>query len=87
MLDIYLANRPLADDVDLDALAARLEGFSGADIKYVCDRAAVIPFLRSVASGEEGEITADAIEDALADVGASVNAEQLRRFDEWSRSV
>src|SRR5687767_13639741 len=74
MLDIYLSKRPLADDVDLDALARRLEGFSGADIKYVCDRAAVIPFLRSVASGEEGEITHAVVEDAMADTRPSVTA-------------
>src|SRR3989440_12462523 len=53
MLEMYLAHRPVAEDVDLDALAQRLEGFSGADIKYICDRAATIPFLQSVATGEE----------------------------------
>src|SRR4051812_28533455 len=51
MLDLYLSRRPVADNVDLDALAQRLTGFSGADIKYLCDRAATIPFLKSVASG------------------------------------
>src|SRR5687768_7958465 len=35
MLDLYLANRPVADDVQLDDLAARLAGYSGADIKYL----------------------------------------------------
>src|SRR5204863_9452441 len=44
MLDIYLGKRPLADDVDLDSLAKRLEGDSGADIKYISDRSATIPF-------------------------------------------
>src|SRR5206468_9728465 len=44
MLEIYLSKRPVAGDVDLDGLAKRLDGYSGADIKYICDRAAVIPF-------------------------------------------
>ena len=87
MLDIYLGNRPVGDGVDLDALAVRLEGYSGADIKYLCDRAAVIPFLRSVASGEEGEITASVIDDVLADTMRSVTDDVLRRFDEWSRAA
>src|SRR6476646_10435817 len=39
MLEIYLGKRPIAEDVNLDALASRLEGFSGADINYICDRA------------------------------------------------
>jgi transitional endoplasmic reticulum ATPase len=87
MLDIYLAKRPLAANVDIDALANRLEGYSGADIKYLCDRAATIPFLKSVASGEEGEITSEVIADALADARPSVTAEQLRRFEEWGRAA
>jgi transitional endoplasmic reticulum ATPase len=36
MLEIYLGKRPVDEGVDLDALAARLEGYSGADIKYLC---------------------------------------------------
>src|ERR671913_274794 len=45
MLDIYLSKRPLADEVDLDAVAKQLDGYSGADIKYIADRSATIPFL------------------------------------------
>ncbi|MGB7161343.1 MAG: ATP-binding protein [Tepidisphaeraceae bacterium] len=85
MLDIYLAHRPLADDVRLDDLATRLGGYSGADIKYLCDRAATIPFLESVASGDEGEITTNVLETVLADTRPSVTMEQIRRFDEWGQ--
>ena len=87
MLDIYLSRRPLADDVDLDGLANRLNGFSGADIKYLCDRAAVIPFLKSVASGQEGDITTETIEDALADIRPSVTRDMLKRFEEWGQAA
>ena len=84
MLDIYLGKRPLAGEVDLDSLASRLEGFSGADINYICDRAAVIPFLQSVASGEEGQITPAIISDVIKDTPPSVTAEMLCRFDAWA---
>ena len=87
MLDLYLAKRPVADAVDLDALAARLDGYSGADIKYLCDRAATIPFLQSVASGQEGEITTAILDDALADTPRSVTPEALKRFDEWASAA
>ncbi|HYO09054.1 MAG TPA: ATP-binding protein [Tepidisphaeraceae bacterium] len=86
MLDIYLSKRPLGGDVDLDALARRLDGYSGADIKYLCDRAAVIPFLRSVA-GQEGDITAAVLDDALSDVKRSVTPDMLVRFNEWSQAA
>jgi transitional endoplasmic reticulum ATPase len=86
MLHQYLGQRPLADNIDLDALATRLEGYSGADIKYVCDRAAVIPFLQSVASGEEGQITPAVIDDVLHDTAPSVTPDMLQRFKEWQRT-
>ncbi len=85
LLEIYLSKRPIAGDIDLHALAKRLDGFSGADIKYICDRAAIIPFLRSVSSGDSQEITLAIIDDVLNEVRRSVTDEMIRRFDEWSR--
>lgn len=85
MLDQYLSKRPVATDVDLDQLAVRLDGYSGADIKYVCDRAAVIPFLQSVASGKDGQISPAVIDDVLHDAAPSVSREMLNRFKEWHR--
>lgn len=85
MLNQYLAKRPVAPDVNLDQLATRLEGFSGADIKYICDRAAVIPFLQSVASGQDGQITTPVIDDVLHDAAPSVTQEILKRFRDWHR--
>jgi transitional endoplasmic reticulum ATPase len=87
MLEMYLAKRPVADDVDADALATRLDGYSGADIKYLCDRAATIPFLKSVASGEEGQITKAIFDDVLSDTPPSVTDEMLKRFEEWARAT
>jgi transitional endoplasmic reticulum ATPase len=84
MLEIYLGKRPLAADIDLESLAERLAGYSGADIKYLCDRSAVVPFMRSVSSGEEGEITRAIFEDVIRATPPSVNAEVLKRFEEWS---
>ena len=87
MLNQYLAKRPVAADVNFDALAERLQGYSGADIRYICDRAAVIPFLQSVASGQEGQITNQIIDDVLHDTSPSVTAEILRRFEAWTKGA
>ena len=86
ILEIYLGRRPVADDVDLDSLATELDGYSGADIKYICDRAATVPFLRSVAQGQEEAISLAILRDVLADTGRSVTGEMLRRFDEWAKA-
>jgi transitional endoplasmic reticulum ATPase len=84
LLDIYLSHRPLSPKVDLDAVAKQLEGFSGADIKYICDRSATIPFLQSVATGQEGDITPEIIAAAVHDAPKSVTREMLQRFEQWA---
>src|SRR5436190_8210743 len=38
LLEIHLSKRPLAEDVEIDPQSLTLEGYSGADIKYICDR-------------------------------------------------
>ncbi|HEU4386030.1 MAG TPA: AAA family ATPase [Anaeromyxobacteraceae bacterium] len=42
ILALHAAGLPLADDVDLDEVAERTEGFSGADLELVCKRAAIL---------------------------------------------
>ncbi len=86
MLDIYLSHRPLADDIDLEALADQLTGYSGADIKYICDRAATIPFLRAVAHGGETQIDRAILADVLEDTARSVSNEMVNRFEAWERT-
>jgi transitional endoplasmic reticulum ATPase len=87
LLDLYLSHRPLSPKVDLDAVAKQLEGFSGADIKYICDRSATIPFLKSVATGEEGDITAEILAAAVHDAPRSVTPEMLKRFEQWAGHI
>jgi SpoVK/Ycf46/Vps4 family AAA+-type ATPase len=41
ILSVTLANNRLGDDVDLEELARKLEGYSGSDIKEVCREAVV----------------------------------------------
>jgi transitional endoplasmic reticulum ATPase len=86
MLELYLSHRPLAGDVNLDTFAAELEGYSGADIKYLCDRAATIPFLQSVATGTEGQITMTILTDVRKDTPPSVSLKVLEAFNKWKSS-
>ena len=65
-------------------LAAVLDGYSGADIKYLCDRAATIPFLSTVASGVEGQITAAIFHDVVHDTPRSVTEDMLAKFKRWA---
>nr|WP_101349517.1 CDC48 family AAA ATPase [Haloarcula taiwanensis] len=70
---VHTRDKPLADDVDLDDLAERTEGYVGADIEAVCREAAAAAVREYV--GSDGELDDVALtmahfEDALAEVGA-----------------
>ena len=83
LLDLYLAHRPLASDLDLDALANNLAGHSGADIKSLCDRAAAAAFLMSIRDETEGTITTALLAHTLAEARPSVSPAQRARYDDW----
>jgi len=41
ILAVHTRKRPVAEDVDLEVLAAGTDGFSGADLRHLCNRAAL----------------------------------------------
>jgi transitional endoplasmic reticulum ATPase len=68
---IHTSKRPLDDDVDMDVLAERTEGCTGADISAICNEAVMNAVRRLVASG--GEPTDEAIAECR------VNAEDFEK--------
>jgi len=57
ILVIHTRDRPLADDVDLDQLAADTDGFVGADLAALCREAATAAVREHVHAKTEGEPT------------------------------
>ncbi|WP_372912856.1 CDC48 family AAA ATPase [Salinigranum sp.] len=91
IFDVHTRNKPLADDVDLDSLARKTDGYVGADVEAVCREAAMSAsreFIRSVPREEVGDsvgnvrITMDHFESALEEVTPSVTDETRRRYEE-----
>lgn len=88
LLELYLGKRPIGQDVDFDALAKQLDGYSGADIKYICDRAALLPFLRAVAGSKDApEISRLVVEQVIVETPRSVTQAMIKRFEEWANAV
>ena len=50
ILRAQLRNTPVADDVDLDYIASRTHGFSGADLGFVTQRATKIAIKQAIAA-------------------------------------
>ena len=88
ILELNLKGRPLAEDVDLDELATQTEGYSGADVKNICEKAAAEVFLKAVRSREDGDQETDVdppigmedLQGVLRSTFPSVSAEDLEKF-------
>jgi transitional endoplasmic reticulum ATPase len=83
LLEMAVAERPLAEGVDLPALAERLEGYSGADIAYICTRAGQRAFLDAIEQDRERVIELEDFDSALAVRSPSVTPEMIRRFERF----
>ncbi|MCC6829444.1 MAG: CDC48 family AAA ATPase [Novosphingobium sp.] len=73
ILKIHTGKMPLADDVDLDVIAAETERFTGADLEDVVRRAGLIAIRKRGAT--VSTVTAEDFADALDDSRATVTAE------------
>jgi transitional endoplasmic reticulum ATPase len=91
IFEVHTRDKPLADDVDLDDLASRTEGYVGADIEAVsreASMAATREFINSVDPDDVDEsvgnvrVTTEHFEQALEEVVPSVDDETRERYDE-----
>ncbi|WP_144798134.1 CDC48 family AAA ATPase [Halorubrum depositum] len=91
ILEVHTREKPLADDVDLDAIARKTEGYVGADLEAVAREASMNAsreFIGSVTREEVGEsvgnvrVTMAHFEDALDEVNPSVTPETRERYEE-----
>ncbi len=83
ILALNLTGRPLAPAVDLDALALRTEGYSGADVVNICRKACAIPFLEAVEAGVDRDVAWNDFEAVMEGVKPSVSPKDLTRFEKF----
>jgi transitional endoplasmic reticulum ATPase len=91
IFEVHTRNKPLADAVDLEWLAAETEGYVGADIEAVCREASMAAsreFINSVDRDEMADtienvrISREHFEHALGEVGPSVTPDTRERYEE-----
>ncbi|GLH05023.1 Spastin [Gryllus bimaculatus] len=95
LLRINLREVKLDPDVDLKEVAARLKGYSGADITNVCRDASMMSMRRKIAGlrpdqikqlpKEELDLPVSVLdfEEALAKCNKSVSKEDLEKYEKW----
>jgi transitional endoplasmic reticulum ATPase len=79
ILDIHTKGMPLAPDVDLDAMAARSERFTGADLEDLVRRAGMFALRQSL---DAQIVTGEHFERALSETRASVTPEVEREYEQ-----
>lgn len=76
---------PHADDIDFPALAHNSEGYSGADIDYLCKVAKIKAVRREIDSGQSQTLTTEDILSAFQEVSPSVSPDDLKKFEKWRK--
>ncbi len=79
ILGIQTAKMPLAEDVDLDDVAARTDRFTGADLGDVVRRAGLIALRKSLGATQ---VDMAAFDEALTEARASVTPEMERDYEQ-----
>ncbi len=78
ILAIHTGTMPLADDVDLDAMAKRTDRFTGADLEDLVRRAGLSALRRGL---DSPKVTMADFETALGDTRASVTEQMLEEYE------
>lgn len=85
IIEANMKGKPLAQDVDLDEVARLSNGYSGADLRRVCEKAGDIPFLESVRTGQERSVEMRDLVAALQSVKPSVSSKAVERFERFAQ--
>ena len=83
ILALNMRDVPMAEDVSLADVAADTDGYSGADMAELCDRAKRAALARQLTSGAEQSVGKDDFNEALQKVRPSIMPELLKQFEAW----
>ena len=83
----YIANIPVEKDLDIDKLVEYSEGYSGADIEELCDRAIINPLNQATQTGQIIKVSMEDFEEAFKKVYPTVSIEEMKQFEEYNQSI
>ncbi len=72
-----------SSEIDFDFLGEITEGYSGADIKFICDEVKRIMFRREI-EGREELLTTDVVAEVVYATRPSVDNRMLRKYEEFA---
>jgi len=84
ILRIHTRNMPLADDVDLELLAIRTEGYSGADLAALVREAAMLALREDV---DATKVHMRHFMKALEVIKPSITQDMVKFYEEWNQKA
>lgn len=81
MFQSYLKERPLESDIDWGKLGEISQGYTGADIKQICLKAALIPFHEAIQKGTSRGINMADLMAVLEVIKPSVNPAMVGKYE------
>jgi len=86
IMKLSLNGVPTAEDVSLAEISAGAEGYSGADLAEMCDRAKRAAKNRQIGSGKDEVVTKGDFAEALGKIRPSVSSAELKKFEDWRKT-
>ena len=86
IVQYHMKDVPLAGDVHFDEIAAKTEGFSGADMAEISRKAKQLAVRRQISAEQDQVITAADFEEAVRKIVPSTTPEGLAEFEKWRKS-
>ncbi|KAJ3165666.1 Katanin p60 ATPase-containing subunit A1 [Geranomyces variabilis] len=95
LLKLNLKSIKIADDLDLEELSGKIEGYSGADITNICRDASMMSMRKRIRGLKPEEIrnlpkeeleapaTKEDFEAAISKIQSSVSQADLKRYQDW----
>ncbi len=84
MIEKSMKGVPVNKDFDVDKIVAQTEGYTGADIEELCDRAKDEPLLQAIATDKVVLVTNDDFDRVLENFPPSVTAKELEEFEKYN---
>ncbi len=81
ILDIHLSGKPLSSDVDMDALARKTEGFSGADMANLAKEAATQAMRSAIDTGDMKPIHKGTFNKVLKQMSPSITPSMKEEYE------
>ena len=84
ILNIRMRKMYLSDDININAVSEATEGFSGAEITSICQKASYVAVREEMETGEKRRVCQKHFKTALARVEKSITPDMIKKYENWA---